>query len=47
MAQTPPKVIAELPAIEEVVIERRAGDMADAERRIEIMCRAALHKPTK
>jgi hypothetical protein len=47
MARTPPKVITELPAAEEAAIERQAPEMADAERRIEIMRRAALHKPTK
>jgi hypothetical protein len=37
----------ELPATEEAAVERRAPEMADAERQIEIMRRAALHKPTK
>jgi hypothetical protein len=47
MTPPPRKEITELPAAEEAAIERRAPEMADAERQIEIMRRAALHKPTK
>jgi hypothetical protein len=47
MARTPPKGNTELPATEEAALERRSGDMADAERQIEIMRRAALPKPEK
>jgi hypothetical protein len=41
MARILPKVITELPAAEEAAIERRAPEMADTERRIEILRRAA------
>jgi hypothetical protein len=41
MTRTVPEVIAELPAVDQAAIERRAGEMADAERRIEIMRRGA------
>jgi hypothetical protein len=47
MTRPLPKVITELPAVEEAAVERRAAEMADAERRIEIMRRGALHKPAK
>jgi hypothetical protein len=41
MTPTVPKVNTELPAAEQAAIERRAPEMADAERRIEVMRRAA------
>jgi hypothetical protein len=39
MTRPLPKAITELPAAEEADLERRSGDMADAERQIEIMRR--------